>query len=57
MVQLGREMEACTRRSLVTLLQEYWDVVAFGLEEMLGIDLAFMEHRLNIIPYTNGSFK
>ena len=45
MVQLGWEIEASTRRSLVMLLQEYWDVFAFGPEEMLGIDLAFMEHR------------
>jgi len=43
-------MEASTRHSLVRLLQEYWDVFTFGPEEMPGIDLAVMKHRLNVDP-------
>jgi len=39
-VQLGGEMEACTRHSLVTLLQA----------EMPSIDPAVMEHRVNVDP-------
>jgi len=35
---------------LVALLQEYRDVSAFSPEEMPGIDLAVMEHKLNVDP-------
>ena len=41
-------MEASTRHSLVTLLQEYRDVFAFGLEEMPGINPTIMERKLNV---------
>ncbi|KAJ8424438.1 hypothetical protein Cgig2_003896 [Carnegiea gigantea] len=43
-VQLGRGMTALDRQSLLSLLQEYKDVFAFGLEEMLGITPTVMEH-------------
>ena len=43
-------MDASTRRSLVKLLQEYRDVFAFGPEEMLGINPAIMDHKLNVDP-------
>lgn len=33
-----------TRHSLVNLLREYWDVVAFGPEEMPSIDPMIMQH-------------
>jgi len=39
-------MEATTRSSLVSLLQEYRDVFTFGPEEMPDIDPVMMEHRL-----------
>jgi len=43
-------MEAATRRSLVELLQEYRDALAFGSEEMPSIDPVVIEHRLNVDP-------
>ena len=49
-IQLGRDIEDETKRTLVSLLREYQDIFAFGLEEMLGIILAIMEHQLNIDP-------
>ena len=36
--------------SLISLLQEYRDVFAFGLEEMPGIAPTVIEHRLNVDP-------
>ena len=35
---------------MVTLLPEYRDVSTFGPKEMLSIDHAIMEHRLNVDP-------
>ena len=35
---------------MVKLLQEYWDVFAFGPAEMPGVDPSVMEHRLNTDP-------
>jgi len=35
---------------LISLLQEYRDVFAFGPEEMLGITPTVVEHRLNVDP-------
>jgi len=47
-VHLGREIEAFTRHSLGTLLQEYRDVFTFGPDEMPGIDPIIIEHKLNV---------
>jgi len=49
-VQLGREMEAPVRHSLIELLQEYQNVFAFDPVEMLGIDPSIMEHKLKVDP-------
>ena len=43
-------MKAATGRSLVDLVRVYQDSFAFGPEEMPDINLAIMEHRLNIDP-------
>ena len=49
-IQLGWEIEASTLHSLVQLLQEYQDVFTFGPEVMPSMDLAIMEHKLNVDP-------
>jgi len=38
------------RKSLLSLLQEYKDVFAFGPEEMLDISPTVMGHWLNVDP-------
>ena len=43
-------MEASIRHFFAALLQEYRDVFGFGPEEIHDIDLAVMEHKLNIDP-------
>ena len=50
MVQLGRDVIALDRRSLLSHLRDYRDAFAFGPEEMSGIDLIVMEHLLNVDP-------
>jgi len=40
-------MEKQMLQALVSLLQKYQDIFAFGPEEMPKIDLAVIEHRLN----------
>jgi len=49
-VQLGREMTAADRHSLISLLQEYKVVFAFRPEEMPDIAPTVMLHRLNADP-------
>ena len=49
-VQLGHDITATDRQSLVSLLLEYKDVFAFGPEEMPGIAPNMMEHWLNVDP-------
>jgi len=49
-IQLGQEMTAVNRHSLVSLLREYRDVLAFRPEEMPSITPTVMEHRLNVDP-------
>jgi len=50
-VQLGRDMTALDRESLLSLIQEYKDVFAFGPEEIPGITPTVMEHQLNVDPH------
>jgi len=43
-------MTAADQQPLISLLQEYRDVFAFGREEMADIAPTVMEHRLNVDP-------
>jgi len=47
-VQLGRDMAAHDRQSLLSLLGEYKDDFAFGPEEIPRITPTIMEYRLNV---------
>jgi len=49
-VQLGRDVTALDRQSLLSLLREYKDVFIFGSEEMPSIAPTVIEHRLNVDP-------
>ena len=49
-VQLGQDMTDLDRKLLLSLLQEYRDVLAFRSEEMPGITPTVIEHRLNVDP-------
>jgi len=49
-VQIGHDLVAVGRQSLVSLLREYEDVFTFGPEEMPSIASTVMEHRLNADP-------
>ena len=48
MVQLRRDMTAPDRQTLFALLREYGDIFTFGPEEMPGIAMTVMEHKLNV---------
>jgi len=49
-IQIGREIEAATRHSLISLLREYRDVFAFSPEEMPDINPAVIQQRSNMDP-------
>ena len=49
-IQLEHDITTAGRESPVSLLREYRDVFAFGPEEMPGVTLTVMEHRLNADP-------
>jgi len=44
-------MTALDWQSLLSLLEKYRDVFAFGLEKMPGIGPTIMEHWLNVDPH------
>jgi len=50
-IQLGEDIIALNRQSLLSLLREYKDVFAFGPEEMPGIASTMMEHQLKVDPH------
>ena len=45
---VGTDMDPKVRINLITLLREKADVFAFSADEMSGIKLAMMVHRLNV---------
>lgn len=49
-VQLGRGIAPSKRLPLISLLQEYKDIFAFGPDEMPDIFATVIEHRLNANP-------
>ena len=56
-VQLGRDITAFDRQSLLFLLRKYKDVFAFGSDEMPSIVPNVMEHRLNVDSCTKPVIK
>ncbi|XP_048498080.1 uncharacterized protein LOC125496617 [Beta vulgaris subsp. vulgaris] len=47
-MKIGAELAAEVQINLITLLRDHADIFAFYADEMLGIDPAFMVHRLNV---------
>ena len=50
MVQVGSQLLGCLWDQLVNFLKEHKDIFAWSLEDMPGIDLAIIAHRLNVDP-------
>ena len=48
--KIGASMEEKTKQDLVQFLRKSIDVFAWIHEDMLGIDLSVITHRLNVYP-------
>jgi len=49
-VKIGTSMTAPIRQDLITLLEEYQDIFAWSYQDMLGLDLDIVQHRLPLNP-------
>ena len=49
-VKVGTDMTTPIRRGLVTLLEEYQDICAWSYQDMPGLDLDIVQHRLPLNP-------
>ena len=50
--RIGTSMEEKTNQDLVQFLRKSIDVFAWNHEDMLGIDLSVITHRLNVHPFS-----
>ena len=48
--RIGTSMEEKMKQDLVQFLRKSINVFAWSHEDMLGIDLSFITHRLNVYP-------
>jgi len=49
-VKVGTGMTAPICQDLITLLEEYQDIFAWSYQDMLGLDLNIVQHRLPLNP-------
>ena len=49
-VKVGTGMTAPIRQDLITLLEEYQDIFAWSYQDMPGLDLDIVQHRLPSNP-------
>ena len=49
-VKLGTGMTAPIRQGLITLLEEYQDIFAWSYQDMSGLDLNIVQHKLPLNP-------
>ena len=49
-VKVGTGMTAPIRQGLITLLEEYQDIFAWSYQDMLGLDLDIVQHKLPLNP-------
>jgi len=49
-VKVGTGMIAPIRQDLITLLEEYQDIFAWSYQDMPGLDLHIVQHRLPLNP-------
>ena len=56
-IQIGSQLPGCLRDQLISFLREHNDVFAWSHEDMPGIDLSIIVHRLNVDHGHKPSFK
>ena len=49
-VKVGTGMTAPIRQGLITLLEEYQDIFAWSYQDMPGLDLDIVQHKLPLNP-------
>ena len=49
-VKVGTDMTAPIRQGLITLLEEYQDIFAWSYQDMPGLDLDIVQHKLPLTP-------
>jgi len=49
-VKVGTGMTAPIRQDLITLLEEYQDIFVWSYQDMPGLDLDIVQHRLPLNP-------
>ena len=49
-VKVGTGMTAPIRQGLITLPEEYQDIFAWSYQDMPGLDLDFVQHKLPLNP-------
>ena len=56
-VKVGTDMTVPIRQGLVTLLEEYQDIFAWSYQDMPGLDLDIVQHKLPLNPSFPPNFK